>query len=304
MNWAHALAKVVATPKEFHYVADRAYCRQILRCSEADADEFYAAWNEFSAITPDAYDYWNAGLYSGSRRSRPEIEVAQFRRNIAKNADWVGPLSHHVRFEARCPRGAMCDSDVWSRPDIDGFVWRDSRLARERASWAGEIEQRGAVLTVTSATAAEVWHATLGRYRYHYSCPELAAAIDETRRRGVGDCLGLSLMLAAELQEHGIEARVRGGFLWGGTTGRTHNWVEAADRDGRWKTLDLSMAVLARDFAMGDYGRFCFGSQSNRTIAVGESGNPGVSHPCGGTALRVPLDVPHGTSGATGATGA
>jgi hypothetical protein len=140
---------------------------------------------------------------------------------------------------------------------------------------------------VSSKLIAEVWHSTLERYRYQYTCPQLAIVVQETRRRRVGDCVALSTVLAAELQERGIQARVRSGFVWGGMTGRLHQWVEAIDTDGRWKVLDLSTAIHARDFAMADYAGFGFGSLSNRVI----EGQTSVSHPCGGTTWQVALDL-------------
>jgi hypothetical protein len=150
-----------------------------------------------------------------------------------------------------------------------------------------QTERHGIAATVVSKLIVDAWQTTLQAYRFHYTCPELADVVSETMRRKVGDCTALSNMLAAEFREHGLQARVRGGFLWGGMTGSIHCWVEVVDSDGQWKVLDLSMAMLGRLFAMEEYAEFCFGSLSNRVIPVEDSGNTTVSHRCGGEILEI-----------------
>lgn len=297
MNWIPILTKIATTPCGYRYWVTADYAQNILRCSRADLEALFTAFNDAFGSAPDGYDVWNIGLYSGSRRTRPEIEMAHSRRIILGEGDWVTPIRHEVDFEAVCPRGALCDSDAWSQPDVPGAVWCAFELGRRRAHWMTRIEQRGAASTVVSGLIAEAWHASLERYRYQYTCPELAVVVAETQRRRVGDCTALSVMFATELRGRGVQANVRSGFFWGGMAGRVHQWVEAADCDGQWKVLDLSMAILARDFSIGTYGGFCFGSRSNRVIPVAGSGRPSVSHPCGGTTLQVELGIRRPPSG-------
>jgi hypothetical protein len=291
MDWVPVLARVVVTPPGYRHPADAAYAQSILRCGKADVDMLFAACDEVLDSPLDRFDIWNTGLYSGSRRSRPELEMSYFRRFALRGGDWVAPIRHRVAFEAVCPRGDRCDSDTWPRPDIPGGTWHSSVLEQGRARWAGEVRRRGTTATVSSKLIAEIWRASLERYRFHFTCPALANAIPQTRRRGVGDCTALSLTLAAELGEHGLQARVRSGFLWGGTMGRVHQWVEVADSDAQWKVLDLSMALLADDFAMENYADFCFGSLSNRVIIAGDGDRTSVLHPCGGETLQVDLYI-------------
>jgi hypothetical protein len=287
VNWELALSKVVVSPSGYRYPVDAAYGQQILRCSSSDVETLLAACRDVGYSDADGYDYWNFGLYSGSGKSRPELELVFFQRVFMKMRDWIAPIRHQIGFLATCPRGARCESDSWPQPDFPGFIWHPVELARGRAYWVGEIEQRGASSHVSSKLLTEAWHSTLDQYRYQYTCPELAVVVNETRRRGVGDCLALSTLLAAELHGQNIPARIHSGFLWGGTTGRAHRWVEAIDTDGGWKVFDLSTALHARYFAMTNYAEFGFGSLSNRVIR----GQTSVQHPCGGTTLQVELDV-------------
>lgn len=291
MNWAPVLARVELTPPGYRRLVGATYAKNVLRCSQADLDALVATCGEAPGSRLDAFDIWNIGLYSRSRRSRPELEMSYFWRSVLRRGDWLAPIRHQVTFLAACTRGTECDSDSWSYPDVQGITWRDRVLRQGHARWVGEVEQAGTTAIVSSKFIARVWHASLERYRYHYTYPALATVVQETRRRKVGDCTALSAMLAAELCDYGFQARVRSGFLLGGMEGRMHQWVEVADSDGHWKTLDLSMALIGKIFSMKDYIDFCFGSISNRVISAGESGNTTVSHRCGENILSIKLDV-------------
>lgn len=291
MNWAPVLARVELTPPGYRQLVGAAYAKSILRCSQSDLDALVATCGEAPGSRLDAFDVWNIGLYSRSRRSRPELEMSYFWRTVLKRGDWLEPIRHQVTFLAACPRGAACDSDSWSYPDVHGITWLDCVLRQGEAQWAGEVEQPGTTAIISSGLIARVWHASLERYRYHYTYPALAAVVQETQRRKVGDCTALSVMLVAELLDRGFRARVRSGFLLGGMAGRIHQWAEVADYDGHWKALDLSMALIGEIFSMKDYIDFCFGSISNRVISAGESGKTAVSHRCGEDILSVKLDV-------------
>lgn len=285
MDWEAALNSVVVTPEGYRRPADIAYGLHVLRCSHSELGTLLRACDEAGNPGPDEYDYWNIGLYSGSKRSRPELELAFFWRFFMKRRDWFSPIRHQVKFQAVCPWGAKCESALWGQPDLPGFVWTASRTERGRAWWVGGIERRSTASPMSSELIAEVWHSLLSSYRYQYTCPELAVVVQETRRRKVGDCLAVSMLLAAEFNERAVEARVCTGLILGGVTGRIHAWVEAFD-NGNWKSFDLSTAIHAKDFSLNEYADLCFGSLSNRVLR----GRAEVLHSCGAEAFSVPLD--------------
>jgi len=287
VDWKQVLNNVVAVPPVYRNPVNANVGQFILRCSRSDLDALLVACGDAGYPNPDKFDYMNIALYSGSGNSRPETEMAFLRRVIMQRDDWGEPIRHKIGFQAACPQGASCESAVWCQPDIPGFTWIASKLEQGRAYWIGEIEQHAVASSVSSDLIAEAWHSALGSYRFHYTCRELALQVQETRRRGVGDCRALSALLAAELQTQGIETRIRNGFLFGGRRGRAHQWIEAIDTDGKWKVLDLSTAIHARDFALADYANIGFGSLSKRVIA----GQASVAHLCGGGTLRVMLDI-------------
>lgn len=287
MNWEPALNKVVASPPNYRIPKDAAYGQAVLRCSSSEVISLLTAWREAGYSDPDRYDYWNIGLYSGSGRSRPELELTFFWRAYMGRRNWNALVRHQMAFQAVCPRGAACESNSWSQPEFSGFTWHLVELRKGHAYWAGEIEQRGVAAHVSSKLLTEAWHESLERYQFHYTRPELAVLVQETRRRRVGDCLALSTLLAAELDECGVPAKICTGFLWGRMAGRPHSWVEAVDTDGEWKPLDLSTAVHARDFSIRDYADFGFGSLSNRAVR----GQASVSHLCGGDTVQVYLNA-------------
>jgi hypothetical protein len=288
IDWRRVLAQVVRTPRQHRQPKDAAWAARILNCGMPAVEELTAAYEGDGSF--DAYDVWNIGLHSGSRRSQPEFEAIFLGRALSAGTDWAAPARYRIRAEAQCPRGADCASPRWSPPRIAHTVWTDSVRQAGGAWWLGTVDRSGSPAAVRSSHITEVWHTTLRNYRFHYTYRDLdqAAAV---RRRRVGSCHGLSDLLAEELTGNGSEARVRHGFIWGGMTAQVHQWVEAADVDGVWKTLDISMAAQSDMFFGAEYKRFCFGSLPSRVIPMELSATPTARHDCGPHSLDVDVTL-------------
>ncbi|MFB6394221.1 transglutaminase-like domain-containing protein [Polymorphospora lycopeni] len=288
-NWGHALERVVRTPAAHRRPVDVAFVRAVLRCSDAELETLRDIMGT-GGETFDAFDVWNVGLYSGSRASRPELEMAYHRRLLTVDGDWTGPVDFRFTLAATCPSGGGCDSTLWSRPEITGARWTRSAVDRGSATWAGEVRQSGIRSTIRHRPVGALWRSAVESYRYHYTSPPLAAEVPTTRRRRVGDCTALSELLVAEFGAQGIPARTGDGFLFGGHTARVHRWAEVRDSDGVWKPLDLSMALLAGEFLPAGYREFCFGGLPNRLVHVSGEAGVMVRHRCrAGTSWLEPV---------------
>jgi hypothetical protein len=281
MDWSSVLAHIVPTPPEFRQWVTADDVRTVLRCSEPDLDDLRRSGAATLNGAFDRFDIWNAGFYSGSRNSKPELEMQLSGRLLElPGRDWISPVTFRVLVESACPRGGECDGSHWSAPAITGITWEEHDVMPGRARWAGRVHRVGARATVHAPRAVSTWHAMLRDYRYHCVPAALATSTQATRHRRVGGCTALSLVLAEELAVHGLQARMREGFLVAGFAPRVHTWAELLDSDGAWKPLDISMASLARTFFTQEYARFCFGSMLNRLVPVDIGATAFVRHQC------------------------
>lgn len=288
LRWGSIVRSIVPNTEHSWVTADKA--RGILRCSHEDLAALAGSGVTIKDNHFDEFDIWNIGLFSNSRRSRPELEMVSFGRLVSTRNSWTAPVRYWISVEATCPLGAKCESSVWIPPEIVDVHWSHAAASRVSARWVGAAHLRGDSASVLDAGILEVWNGMLDKYRFHYTHRALSQSTTATMRRGVGDCAGISRLFAQLLNEQGVQAKVSAGFLAGGLSARVHHWVEATDRDGGRKTLDISMALLSPMFFSPKYSAFCLGSKLNQVMTVPAVESTMISHPCGSrTYERYPI---------------
>jgi hypothetical protein len=281
MDWRSVVANVVPTPAEHRQWVPAGKAQAVLRCSTADIEDLSRSGLATRNGSFDRFDVWNVGLYSGTGNSRPELEMELSRRLLdLPGRDWVSPTDYRVLVEADCPRGGACGDRQWSAPSIIGVTWSEHAVVDGRAHWVGRLRRTGARGIVRAPTVERSWNGIIQNYRFHLTPMALATSTNDTRRRRVGGCTALSLLLTEELTRQGLRARLRQGYLVAGFVARVHSWAEVHDTDGEWKPLDVSMAVLARRFFTSEYARFCRGSTLNRLVPIEVDGDLSVAHRC------------------------
>lgn len=278
MDWETAIAHIVKTPQEYFCSVDEGRAREILGCSDEEFQALGRAYGD-ETLRFDVFDIWNIGLHSQSGRSQPEREILYLSHLFGRD-DVLEPARHRLSIEASCPRGVDCTNTSWDRPEIPDAAWAGTTFESGTIRWAADVTRQGTNGHIVSPAIAEVWTTLLAQYRFHYTHPAIATSASVTRERRVGNCSGLSALLAEDLTREGIPARLRSGFLWGGLVGLAHEWVDVLDADGTWKSLDPSMAVLADAFYTPRYKRLCFGSLLTRVIPVDHGGTTTVRHVC------------------------
>lgn len=239
----------------------------------------------------ERFDVWNVGLRDRSWGARPAREMVFLNRLLrAGGGDWLAARTYDLTVTAQCPWGAGCADAEWARPALVGVHWVSESAAGSSATWRGRVVLEGAAGRVRSAAAAECWDRLMVDYRFQFTAPAVAADVALTRRRGVGDCVGLSLLLVEDLRRSGVEAWVCSGYMFGGLRMRQHQWVAVREADGGLTTLDPSMALLADDFFGPEFREFCCGSRSNRCLQLESAGDWYVEHRCGGRRTLVEAD--------------
>lgn len=288
MDWHKAFTHVVTTPPDHRQWIAPERALEILRCATPDLEALIQAGMPSRGGQVELFDVLNAGLYSGSQQSQPELELALLKRVLrAPVESWVAPVHHRVRAEASCPYGGGCDpTSTWSDPDLVDTTWTGRERGPGFARWEGEIYAHGTRTAIADPAIRAAWDEMLASYRYQYTPPGLRTA-EAARERRVGDCAALSRLLTARLRARGRTAQVRQGFLLAGRIASTHQWAEVRDVDGALKPLDVSMAMLAPDFLTPQYAEFCLGSTMNRLLPAAAESTVAVRHECHGETARV-----------------
>lgn len=242
--------------------------------------------------TVERFDVWNVGLRDGAQGARPAREMVFLDRMMRSGqADWLGAQRYDLTVTARCPRGAGCDGESWTRPTVVGAHWVSESAAGPSVTWRGRVVLKGMTGGARSAEVDACWDQVTRDYRFQYTSPVVAGDVDLTRGRRVGDCVALSLLFADELRRSGTEAWVSSGYMFGGLRMRQHQWVTARGRDGGLVTLDPSMALLADDFFGPEFREFCRGSRSNRCLQVEGPQDWLVGHRCAGNSTSIEADL-------------
>ncbi len=282
MNLAEALEQIVPTPPEHRTWLSRAATLQELNCTDDELDRL----TEGGLATRDGeayetFDVWNLALVGASTRSRLGREMIFFNRMLKSyRADWISPRRYLVTARVQCPRGADCSASGWASPELPGVEWTEACVEGGHAEWRGSIELRGRIGELRDPRTRQAWDALLARYRFQFTPRGLAADVDQTVARRVGDCEALSRVLVRDLQRTGVPAVLRVGYLLGGLQLRSHYWVEIDDDAGGWGALDPSMALLAPHYFTPEYQAFCFGSRLNRIVELDNSDGLYARHPC------------------------
>lgn len=100
--------------------------------------------------------------------------------------------------------------------------------AQQVAAWLQARLQSGALRYVAEPPTSDFWQT-----------PRL------TLRLGTGDCEDFSVLVAALLRHHGLEAGVVTGFLWTRQGWIGHAWVEGTDRCGAF-LIEATSGALQR----------------------------------------------------------
>jgi hypothetical protein len=295
-GWFQALDRLIPTPADlWEGSIDDVGASRLFRCG-ADLLDALVERGLPARLTDagryyDIHELFNVALYSGSKRSLPELAlsmITRFAREPVPQRIELGRWSLLADF-------ATLDGSAtpWSvaRPTPEALGGSLTSLETKPAFRKGErsrlavvepvsrvtlragIELQGRVDRVVSPAIREVFHGFLARPWLWYAMPRrLSTDLTAVTKRNTTDCISASLLLARELGERGYEARTRLGLLTN-LFGTLHGWVEVRDDDGRWKLLEPGFALLAKGWGFGgdEFIEFCLGSTSNRCLPLSAS---------------------------------
>lgn len=277
---------VPVPPEHRRFDADETAVQALLRCQADDIDVLrqsgIACLERDGVLFFDRVDVYNAALLSRSGRTVPEVASSHFARLAASGPDrWTAPA------EARVTVNRPVEGSGASLEDELGSLRRLERDAdgRQLATYV----PHGTVRTIVSKRLAALFERMLTDFSFQLLPDSLKADAGAVERLRVGDCDGLSLVLATRCREAGFAAtvergHVRGRFAWGG-----HAWVRALDDDGQPKALDPTLPLVARSVG-GDaaaFSRFCCGNLVTGVV-------PHALRPADGP--PVPLSLPGTTT--------
>jgi hypothetical protein len=281
MNLLDALPAVVPTPSEYRVWVDENRVLDTLRCSPGDLRKLVDAGLICEGGSYDFYDVWNLGLFSGSGRTRPELEMIFFAKALkSSRSDWVTARRYAITGWAECPRGSGCRSPEWAAPALPDVHWSEVEVNTGRAEWRGVVELSGQSATVQDPRIRHAWDELTRCYRYQFTPERLAFDVAKTAVRKVGDCEALCRILMRDLRGFDISAELQPGYIFGASRLRRHSWLKVFDHDGLPKVLDPSMALLAEMFFTPEYKEFCYGSSLNRMVRLSRHENALAPHPC------------------------
>jgi Transglutaminase-like superfamily len=265
--WAAAVDAIVPVPADHRRLdADAAAVQALLRCGPEGVEELartsLAREERGGELFFDPVDVYNVGLLSGSGRSVPEMASSFFARLAAMDsARWVAPAATEV--VAEWPAAATGDllEDEFATLRADGGEPGGSRPAT--------YEPRG-VRRAASPRLTTIYDALLAEFSFQLLPPTLKWDTDAVVELAVGDCDGLSGVMAARCAEAGFKAyvergHVRGGFGWGG-----HAWVRVIDEDDSVIALDPTLPLVAASQGAGidAFAGFCRGGLVTRVVPV------------------------------------
>ena len=310
-DWLASLRELVPIPAPHRDESlARAAALEILRCPPEQLDrlvaEGFPASGEGEEQRFDRRDVYNLALHSGSERSLPELGPAVLGR-LAREAEraWSERRPWRVGVSIRCPRGEGCGPEpAWSfgrpLPELLGGEVLERSLppgCDPEASvyeWDGDpgstaftatIATEGSVEPLVAPELREAFMAVVEGFRFQVLPPSLRTDLDEVERMRAADCIALTGLLARDCRAAGYEADPQAGFLLGLFGFGGHRWVRVRDADGRTKSLDPTLAMIA---AMGghDGGGFrdhCCGSVLNRVVPCNATADGEVAgHRCAG----------------------
>ena len=229
----------------------------------------------------DYDDLLNAGLFSGSGRTVPELGRRYAVRFAAgSESSWYEPLSWQltIRPPRRVPGGPRV-----SLSPLDTEAPGIRLIERDAAAGSAVVQVTGQRHTVSDPRVRPLWDEIVDALdsravRYQLVSEQLRRDHRRAWESGVADCVVASKELSRRLRSAGVAARVRRGYLLG-LFGTEHAWCEVIE-EGVAKPLDPVFAHLATAGAAGipanpDFARACFGGRFNRLVpCAGQNGEP------------------------------
>jgi len=309
--WLASLRRLVPIPPPHRDpTLDRADALAVLRCPDELLDLLVAEGlpceDDGDGLRFDRRDVYNLALYSDSGRSLPELGTA-FLGRLAREGErgWSEARRWSVNVQIRCPRRDACEPEpAWAfgrpRPDLLGGEQLELRAppgcdplaevlawpgAHGSASLAGTLVTRGTVDALVAPALREAFASVVDDYAFQVLPPSLRRDLAAVERLRVVDCIAATGLLVRACRAAGYEAHAQSGFLLGLFGYGGHRWVRVRDADGRVKSLDPTLPMIA---AMGrhDAGAFrahCAGSVLNRVVpCVPLDDGEIAGHRCGG----------------------
>lgn len=288
-----ALARIRPVPSlEDDARIDAPAAKRVLRCDDRALAMLVEHGLRVDARTASfSYcDIMNVGLYSGTRRSIPELAERFITRFAAEAPEtWTARRRWRLSVEARCTRIGGCVEGRWRLGAPGEQQVRDEGSPGSqvfRADWHARTGGRG--MQVLFEPAKELHGECLerfasGTWQYQYLPPGLRGDPHAADALGVMDCFSLAHWLSERLRRAGADVRLRYGLILA-FMGVEHAWIEIRDCDGVFKPLDPVLAVLATRSASAarDFRSFTCGSQLNRVLAWPPGAPAIVAHVCNG----------------------
>lgn len=247
-------ASVCPTPVRYQRMVGHRFADSVFRIDNV-SDVLQRVGLECRGQEFDAFDVWNAALYSGIGTTRPALEMRYSAMLLM-----LSPRALTGVF-----RVAPELSGVAAVPLVEGAEVRSEGPSGDGHEWS--VQMSCDDKKIEDPAVSGIVFELISAYRYHYTQPDLARRVDLTRVRKVGDCRALANVLTIELQSAGVEARYRDAYIVGDLSVREHSLVEV--REGRsWKPVDVTLALLSRQFAWSVPWQRFIGHRNSRVVLV------------------------------------
>ncbi len=323
-GWLDSLEQLIPTPPEFREeTIDRGTAIEMLRCSDGVLDALVRGGLPNSGAAGeecfDRWDLFNVALYSRSRRSIPELSALVVARAAAeKPPTWIERREVRLTLSLRCAHPSGCAADPhWlvRQPEperFDGSItpWRASTALQEEMhsgaaagvathastqfELAATVVTRGAEQTICSETLRALFWEIVHGMRFQVMPHALAIQTDRIAEHGAVDCTAVAMLLGERCKQAGLEARVAKGLLLTMLGIDNHAWLEVKDDDGRWKSIDCSLAMISLGSSLANpaFAQFCLGSRFNRVLPFAcPALAPIIEHTCGSEQRAVDVRV-------------
>jgi len=276
-GWPQVLQQIAFTPPDHRDLVGFDEAADLLAVDTAAIGEIVSAGVPSVDRKVDMWDIQNIGLYSGSGRTRPELEMAAFVRATGTDSSkWLAPQHWRLILSATCSTSGDCGGS-WKLPEVNGCIWDPEPSTGAEQVWRTTARAVGGVSQVGHQKIRNAFADVANTYKFQYTAASLVGDNARTRERRAGTCTSIASVLAAELESIGYKANLRYGLLMGLFTASLHCWVEVdgdavGGRTGQTVALDPTLAIVTKTFfpprshtALIDY---FIGSTSNRIVAL------------------------------------
>jgi|SRR5215218_314177 len=263
--WSAGVQAMVPVPAEHRRLkADVTAVQATLRCGEEEIESLRrcgVVWVERGGVPLfDPVDIYNLGLLSGSGRTVPEVASSYFAQLANAGCEaWTAPS----RTELVVDRAVASGSELVGELGCLRFPTRDAE-GQQSATYM----PRQTIGTMVSPRLKSLFDAILAGFSFQLLPDSLKGDGEAIAKLGVGDCHGLSLVLANRCLEAGLAATVERGFIRGRFGWGAHAWVRVEDEDGGPKVLDPTLPLVAASQGVDAraFSRFCCGSLVTRVV--------------------------------------